>query len=104
MAFGIPASINPGSKAMISHTQSGSCNTADLVDADGSILDQTSYGATITVSTDYYLKSGETWTNGAVDGQSGASVITTSALNSTNNSYQHVTETTRRIPVSGSTV
>ena len=103
MAFGIPAALNPSSYAMISHTQSGACNTADLIDADGSILDQTTYGATLTVSTDYYLKSGDSWTNGAVNGQSGASVVTASALNSTQSGYQHVTETTRTINISGGT-
>ena len=102
MAFGIPASLNSSGLAMISHTQSGACNTADLVDASGNLLDQTTYGATITVSTDYYLKSNESWINGATNGQSGTSVVTASALNSTNTGYQHVTETTRTFTVSGS--
>ena len=99
MAFGIPAALNTGNKAMISHTQAGSCNTADLTDASGVILDQTSYGATLTVSTDYYLKSGDTWVNGATNGQSGTSIVTASSLMSTNTGYQHVTETTRQITV-----
>ena len=103
MAFGIPASLNSSSLAMISHTQSGAANTADMMDASGVILDQHTYGATITISTDYYLKSGDTWTNGAVNGQSGNTVITASALNSTNTGYQHVTETTRSINITGST-
>ena len=99
MAFGIPAALNTGSKAMISHTQAGSCNTADLTDASGVILDQTSYGATLAVSTDYYLKSNESWVNGATNGQSGTSIVTASSLMSTNTGYQHVTETTRQITV-----
>ena len=98
MAFGIPAAL-ADSKAMISHTQNGSANVADLVDNNGAILDQTTYGATLTVSTDYYLKSGDTWVNGATNGQSGASVVTGSNLMSTNNAYQHVTETKRQITV-----
>jgi hypothetical protein len=101
MAFGIPSAL-ADSKAMISHTQAGSVNTADLTDANGAILDQTSYGATLTVSTDYYLKSGETWINGATNGQSGTSIVTASSLMSTNNAYQHVTETKRQITVPAS--
>lgn len=98
MAFGIPSAL-ADSKAMISHTQAGAANTADMSDASGVILDQTTYGATLTVSTDYYLKSGETWVNGATNGQSGASVVTASSLMSTNTGYQHVTETKRQIIV-----
>jgi len=102
MAFGIPASLNSSGLAMISHTQSGAANTADMMDASGVILDQHTYGATITISTDYYLKTSEVWVNGATNGQSGASVVTASALNSTNTGYQHVTETTRQIDIPAS--
>ena len=101
MAFGIPSAL-ADSKAMISHTQAGSCNTADLTNENGVILDQSSYGATLTVSTDYYLKSGETWINGATNGQSGTSIVTASSLMSTNNACQHVTGTKRQITVPAS--
>lgn len=103
MAFGVPASQNPNNELMQSVNDSGSVNVADLIDASGNPVDQTTYGATETVSEDYYLKSDETWENGATNGQTGSSVVTASSLISSNRDYQRVTQTTRKIPVSGGT-
>lgn len=99
MAFGFEGTqIESSGKATISYSESGACNAADLIDADGSIIDQHTHGAAVTVSTDYYLKPGDTWVNGATCGQHGSSVVTASALNAANGAYQHVTETKRVLP------
>ena len=99
MAFGFQnLTVSSGGQALISYTEGGACNTADLTDADGKIIDQTTIGAAVTVSTDYYLKTGETWSNAASAGQTGSAVVTASTLNATNGGYQHVTETKRVLP------
>ena len=99
MAFGFQnLTVSSGGQALISYTEGGTCNTADLTDADGKLIDQTTLGAAVSVSTDYYLKTGETWSNTASAGQTGSSVVTASQLNATNGGYQHVTETKRVLP------
>ena len=102
MSFGFNGLVSSGGdyygKALSTLSSAGACNTTDLLDADGKIIDQTSIQGAITVSADYYLKTGETWSNGATAGQSGSSVITASAINASNRDYQHVTETKRVLP------
>lgn len=102
MAFGFTGLVSSGGdyygKALSTLSSAGACNTTDLLDADGKIIDQTSIQAAITISADYYLKSGETWTNGATAGQTGSSVVTASAVSASNQAYQHVTETKRVLP------
>jgi len=102
MPFGFTGLVSSGSdydgKLLSTLTSAGACNTTDLLDADGKIIDQTSIQGAVTVSADYYLKTGENWSNGATAGQSGSSVITASAINASNQGYQHVTETRRILP------
>ena len=93
---GLPVSSE--GKLLQTFTQGGTCNTADLIDAEGKIICQTTTGGAESDSLDYYLKTGETWSNTAVAGQTGSSVITASTLNATNGGYQHVTETRRVLP------
>lgn len=99
MAFGFQGlTVSSGGQLLVSYTEGGSCNSVDLPDMDGKIIDQTTIGAAVTISTDYYLKPGDAWVNGATAGQTGSSVVTASALNATNGGYQHVTETKRVLP------
>lgn len=102
MAFGFNGLVSSGGdyygKALSTLSSAGACNTTDLLDENGKILDQTTIQGAVTVSADYYLKTSETWVNGATAGQSGATVITASAINASNQGYQHVTETKRVLP------
>ena len=102
MAFGFNGIVSSGGdyygKALSTLSSAGACNTTDLLDDNGKILDQTTIQAAVTVSADYYLKTGETWLNGATAGQSGATVVTASAIIASNQGYQHVTETKRVLP------
>ena len=102
MAFGFTGLVTSGStydgKALSTLSSAGACNTTDLLDENGKIIGQTTIQGAVTVSADYYLKSGETWVNGATAGQTGSSVVTASAVNASNQGYQHVTETRRILP------
>lgn len=93
---GLPVSSE--GKLLQSYTEGGTCNTADLTDASGKIINQTTIGGAASVSLDYYLKVDESWTNTASAGQTGSSVVTASTLNATNGGYQRVTETRRTLP------
>jgi hypothetical protein len=102
MAFGFTGLVSSGStydgKALSTLSSAGACNTTDLLDQEGKIINQTTIQGAVTVSADYYLKTGETWVNGATAGQTGSAVVTASAVNASNQGYQHVTETRRVLP------
>lgn len=93
---GLPVSSE--GKLLQTYTEGGTCNTTDLVDADGKLIDQTTIGGAASVSLDYFLKPEESWENTASAGQTGSSVVTASTLNATNGGYQRVTETRRVLP------
>ena len=90
--------VSSEGKLLQTYTEGGTCNTTDLVDADGKLINQTTIGGAASVSLDYFLKPEETWTNTASAGQTGSSVVTASTLNATNGGYQRVTETRRTLP------
>lgn len=102
MAFGFTGLVSSGTeydgKALSTLTSAGACNTTDLLDEQGKIIGQTTIQGAVTVNADYYLKTGESWSNTASAGQTGSSVVTASAVNASNQGYQHVTETRRILP------
>jgi len=101
MAFGIPSALAEGKK-MQSVNETTSVNNAQILDTDGNPIIQHTYGQSTTTNSEYYLGDEDVYVNGATNGQSGASVITSSSRSSVNTDFQRVSETKLTIPVAAS--
>ncbi len=85
-------SFGTGTTGILSRTTSNSVQTADKLNENGDILDTTSFGGTTEVTEETYTN---TFTNLAVNGQSGDDIVTSHEFNEVNNDYAKQTKTTR---------
>lgn len=85
-------SFGTGTTGILSRTTSNSVQTADKLNENGDILDTTSFGGTTEVTEETYT---DTFTNLAVNGQSGDDIVTSHEFNEVNNDYAKQTKTTR---------
>lgn len=83
MAFGVAAGI--------SKTTSNSVQVAEKDDQNGTIDDMTSYGGKTTLTEESFTTS---FTNTALNGQNGSSVITEHTLTESNKDYAKESKTT----------
>lgn len=101
MAFGVPTQTD--GKIVNNLTKNGSAQVAQMTDNQGRIEEVTTYGATVQQTRDFYLRSGETYTNGATNGQTAAAgdaagVVTASNYTASESDYERVSETREIIP------
>jgi hypothetical protein len=92
MAFGTGTTAG-----VLSRTTNSSCQTADKLDKDGKILEQTTHGGAIEITTETYS---DTAANGATSGQSGAGPLTIrDDYTESNQDYARQSTTTRTVNV-----
>lgn len=88
MSFGLTTGI--------SKNTNNSVQIAEKIGPDGAITDMTSHGAKTETTEEFYSSS---FSNGAVNGQSGASIISAHNLIESNTDYAREQKTTVTIPV-----
>lgn len=84
MAFGAPAS-------KLSHQTNNNVQVAEMINNKGDIIDMTSYGGKQETQEEYYSA---TFTNAAVNGQTGSSIVSTHNLNQVATDYAKENKTT----------
>jgi hypothetical protein len=84
MSFGAPS-------GKISKKQSAKAEKASKLDNNGAILEYTTHGAEVETSEEMYS---DVFTNAAINGQQGASVITGHGFDQVNTDYSKETKTT----------
>ena len=89
MSFGIDSGI--------SRNTNGTAQVAEKLGITGGIEDMTTHGAAVEVETEEYSDS---FSNEAVDGQSGTSVVTGHSFAETNTDYARERKTTRLVGAS----
>lgn len=101
MAFGVPTQTD--NKVVNSLTRNGSAQVAQMTNNRGEVEEVTTYGATIQQTREFYLRTGETYSNGATNGQTAAAgnangVVTASNYTASESDYERVSETREIIP------
>ena len=82
---------------VLSRTTNSACQTADKLDEDGKILEQTTHGGTIEITTETYA---DTADNDATSGQTGAGPLTIrDDFTESNQDYARKSATTRTVNV-----
>lgn len=85
MPFGAPA-------GKLSHQTNNSVQVAEQINNKGEIIDMTTYGGKQEITEEYYSA---TFTNAAVNGQTGSSVVSAHSLNQVATDYAKETKTTQ---------
>lgn len=100
MAFGVPTQTD--GKIVNNLTKNGSAQAANMTDNRGRIEEMTTFGATVTETRDYFLRSGEEYENTATNGQVAAAgstgVVTGCNYTASENAYERVSETRQSAP------
>ncbi len=93
MAFGLDTGISRNT----THT----AQVAEKIGSDGTIQDMTTHGSAAEIVEETYIDA-ESFTNEAVNGQTGTEVVTNHGLIESNTEYARTTKTTREAGPAGS--
>ena len=85
-------SFGTGTAGVLSRQTSNTVQVADKLNENGDITESTSFGGVKEVTEETYT---DTFTNTAVNGQSGTDIVTSHEYNEVNNDYAKQTKTTR---------
>ena len=85
-------SFGTGATGILSRQTSNTVQVADKLDEDGNILESTSFGGVKEVTEETHT---DTFTNEAINGQSGSDITTSHEYNEVNNDFAKQTKTVR---------